>query len=546
VAAPGGGCKGCPLETLGEGWVEVDGRGDYGVLLVGESLGEEEVYAKRPFVGKAGQLLNRVIARTLDPVSNSPLERDKFWISNTIWCRPPNNELVGAPYQQGALDACFKNLDSLVKQLKPRAIVALGDVALKRLTGLSGITHWRGSVLESQYGWVIPTLHPSYVMRGNFHLAPVLSFDILRALLIARNGAVDEEIRYLEDPTLQGFKGFIEEFKEAGCPPLAADIETNYSQGQDEALLEDMVQEDDGSYQINRISFSFQPKHAVSIPWAPPFIEFVQVLFDLASSIVWWNKGFDVPRLEASGIDFKGRHIDAMWQHHFLQPALPYNLQFASSLYVGSTYRAWKHTSSGQPAWYSCRDSDYTIRNFQVLQRKLEETGKAEIFDRHFTQFMAVLGRMSKRGVAVDREARAAWLQKFGLMLEDVQATVQDFIPLKLKPKKIFKISRERLEAKFGTLEAPHWIEIEEQLTESELVKLEQRKLKEELKAAALRLKAEALAAKVAAKAEAKRLKSLESTSRKIRKMAAKVEKASKEMSALAVSSDTSASGTQE
>lgn len=493
-------CIGCPLYTT-MGWVSEEGGGSLGILLVGEAAGEVEEAEGRPFVGPAGKLLDRLISRTKDPLGGT-FSRDQFKIANVLSCRPPGNDLTGSPYEHDAIEHCVPNLMEVIERFRPKVIVALGNQPLRWLTGEWGIDHWRGSVLHSPYGWVVPTYHPAFIMRGQFQLAQVFIHDLLRAVEISRNGVPKEDLNYLEDPTLAAAEYWQETWEKAGRPPLAADIETNYSAGQDEQDLIEIAEEDTDSYSITRISFSFKGMDAISVPWTAPYISWAIWLLEHAPTLVFWNKSFDVPRLEAAGAKIRARVVDAMWQWHFLQPALPYNLQFGSSLLAGHAFQAWKHTAKDQPAWYSCRDADYTIRCFQALEAELIRSGKADTFDRHFTQFMEVLGRMSKRGVAVNLEKRAKAKATFEAQLQGIVRDVQDLVPKELRPMQVFKISKEQLEKKFGSIDGPGWIEVFQELTPKEEERLFERERK---RVAKEHLKAERAKAK-AAKQLAKKL----------------------------------------
>lgn len=492
-------CIGCSLQTQGQGFCTNDGTGENGILLVGESLGEEEILANgKPFVGKAGEMLNRLISRTLDPLTRAPLERHKFKISNSIFCQPPNNELLGASYFNSALSHCKPNLDQVIHEMKPKVIVALGKVPLYRLTGLglaknSGIEYWRGSLLESPYGWVIPTFHPSYIMRGNFRYAQVFIRDLLRALELSRANAPSlGETKYTLYPDPQRVRDFIDDFRSAGNPTLAFDIETNYSGGEDEDALEEVHLEETESYQINRISFCYAEGKAITMPWEEPFSSLARELLGSAHELCVWNAPFDVPRLMASGVNFNGAMIhDSMLAWHMYKPSLPYNLQMASSMIV-EEYRAWKNTSSAQPEHYSAQDSDYLLRCHNFVKARLESEGRWETFQRHFTEVGRVLRRMTKRGVAVNPEKRSVVRAEFEQELANVVASIQPHIPLALKPKKVYKLSREALVKKGHSLEAPLWTTVEVELTKLETEKQELKSQREDLKASlkAARLKA--------------------------------------------------------
>lgn len=512
-------CKTCPLECAGDDFLTPDGSGEYGVLLVGEASGEEEALSSLPFQGKAGQVLDRLISRTKDPDTGLPLQRSKFKIANAYFCRPIENSL-DFPGAEDAMDHCRPNLDKVIQEMRPKVILAMGATALYRLTGLGrfrkqGIEHWRGSLLESPYGWVVPTFHPSYIMRGNFHLAQTFISDLLRALRVSRRGVPQKTLDYILYPTPQRFKDFIEGWRSAGRPPLAFDIETPYSPGEEEDALEEIHLEETSSYQILRISFAWREGEAITMAWIPPFIQLALDLLSEAPELTVWNEPFDVPRLTAAGANFTGRIYDAMLMWHRLYPPLPYNLQFATSVLWDDSYKAWKHLGSTDPEWYSCHDSGTLLRAFSYSKQKLQEEGGLEGFVRHFSEIGRITRKISKRGIGVNQINRLAAREKFALQSEEIKRTLQDLIPLELKPKKVFKISKERLEEKYGPLEEPKWVVVSETLSQKELERIEKKRVKSEEQSRVKEEKALLKAAKAAERLAKKALQSSKSPKRK-------------------------------
>lgn len=438
-------CKGCPLFNGGWGFSTTDGTNKHGVLLVGEALGAEEIAPGLPFQGTAGKLLNRMISRTEDPDSGLLLSRDEFLLANVIWCRPPENVLSGAPYETAAIEKCSPYLEEVIRTRKPKCILALGNTALRWLTGQWGIDSLRGYVFDTQWGPVVGTYHPSYIGRGKFPLARVFQMDLQRALKVARGENWALEKHYTLVPSYREAYDFLEQYRLAGCPPLAFDIETPWSKIEKDTMVGDIAQEDDASYTILRISFAFRPGEAITFPWCAPFISVAAALLAEGGDKLVWNRHFDVPRLAAQGIEFGGPIIDGMDAWHFLEPSFPMGLKYCATFFCPDMH-AWKLESQNRPEWYSCADSDVLLRCFNGIRERLEKAGKWGIFQKHFVDLSQVLGKMSKRGVAVDPVQRKARYEEFLEKYETIVRRVQPLVPIEIKKRKIYKKTREWLE----------------------------------------------------------------------------------------------------
>ena len=150
-------CDKCRLKdsrtqvVFGEGPVPCD------LMFVGEGPGADEDEQGRPFVGRAGRLLDQILAAAEMP-------RDTVYITNIVKSRPPNNR---AP-QQDEIKACWPYLEAEIHYVQPKVIVALGNVPTKKLLGTeSGITKVRGRFFDYRDGiQVFPMFHPSYLLRN--------------------------------------------------------------------------------------------------------------------------------------------------------------------------------------------------------------------------------------------------------------------------------------------------------------------------------------------------------------------------------------------
>jgi len=149
-------CTRCALHTGRTQSVFARGTGSSGLVFVGEGPGEEEDKRGEPFVGPAGQLLDRMIAAM-------QLGRDEVYVCNIVKCRPPRNRKP----ELEEMNHCRPYLDEQLTLLQPRVIVALGATAVQGLLGTTdGITRLRGQwKLYRGTIPVMPTFHPAYLLR---------------------------------------------------------------------------------------------------------------------------------------------------------------------------------------------------------------------------------------------------------------------------------------------------------------------------------------------------------------------------------------------
>jgi uracil-DNA glycosylase len=156
VAAQVAACRRCALGSERTNAVPGEGNPHAAVMFVGEAPGREEDAQGRPFVGPAGQLLTRMIAAM-------GLAREDVYIANVIKCRPPGNR-EPAPEE---VAACKDYLRRQLALVRPRVVVALGGHATRWFLGASaGITRVRGQIFDEGDVKVVPTFHPSYLLRS--------------------------------------------------------------------------------------------------------------------------------------------------------------------------------------------------------------------------------------------------------------------------------------------------------------------------------------------------------------------------------------------
>lgn len=154
------GCTRCGLAESRHQTVFGEGDPQAPILFIGEGPGADEDATGRPFVGRAGKMLDKWIAAM-------GYDRQQVYIANVVKCRPPNNR---APMPD-EVDACRGYLQRQIITIQPRVIVTLGGPAAKLITGTqTGITRLRGTWCE--YAGVhppipvMPTFHPAFLLRS--------------------------------------------------------------------------------------------------------------------------------------------------------------------------------------------------------------------------------------------------------------------------------------------------------------------------------------------------------------------------------------------
>ena len=151
------GCQRCGLASSRTHVVVARGNPQAKLMLIGEGPGQQEDESGKPFVGRAGRLLDRI----LESVGLSS-ERDAY-ICNVVKCRPPENRKPTA----AEMAACRLWLDAQIQLINPALIVVSGATAVEAVLGIKGgITKLRGQWQERDGRQVLPVFHPSYLLRN--------------------------------------------------------------------------------------------------------------------------------------------------------------------------------------------------------------------------------------------------------------------------------------------------------------------------------------------------------------------------------------------
>jgi DNA polymerase len=179
VRARLGDCRRCPLCEGRSTIVFGDGNPNADILFIGEGPGAEEDKRGLPFVGRAGELLTRMIERGMS------VPRSSVYICNIVKCRPPGNREPLA----NEIAACRPFLDAQIDAVAPKVIVALGRPATSVLLGRDvSITRMRGVWQEYRGIPVMPTFHPAFILRQYTEENRRLVWQDLKAALTRATG----------------------------------------------------------------------------------------------------------------------------------------------------------------------------------------------------------------------------------------------------------------------------------------------------------------------------------------------------------------------
>lgn len=149
------GCKKCSLHKTRTNTVPGQGAIHPEIMFVGEAPGADEDEQGLAFVGRAGQLLTKMIEAM-------GYKREEVFIGNILKCRPPDNR----PPEPEEMEMCLPYLKAQIAVIKPKVIIALGATAVKGLLNLTGITKLRGHWLSFEGIDLMPTYHPAYLLRN--------------------------------------------------------------------------------------------------------------------------------------------------------------------------------------------------------------------------------------------------------------------------------------------------------------------------------------------------------------------------------------------
>lgn len=384
------------------------------VALVGEAPGQEEYNAGKPFVGKAGNLLDKCLQK-------ANLPRRDLYITNTIkeWPGKGNNIApffkVGKNKPGEFTERGLKYVQMLKEELSGwtgNVILAAGAIALKALCDLDGITKWHGSILESTLlpgRKVIPMIHPAAALRQY-----IQSYFITQSLRKANREKEFPQINHpqrtlITNPSWSQAYQWLMDTKKDWNGRMSIDIETS------------------GQLELSCIGLCYNTKEAICLPIAQyseehellAMLEIEKIISNPELYLIGQNFNFDLQFL------IKRYHIhpaykpspytigDTMIGHNVLYPDFPANLGFIGTMYTDEPYykddkKEWKNVKDWNRFWeYNCKDVITTMKAWDVIEPTLKRQGFWDTYlmdvRKHYPMFFVQTKGMNTNPEAIEK-----------------------------------------------------------------------------------------------------------------------------------------------
>ncbi|KKL73427.1 hypothetical protein LCGC14_2075000, partial [marine sediment metagenome] len=422
-------CNLCPLSEEAQ-YVCLTGDGPVPcrVMLIGEAPGVREEEDSKPFVGKAGQYLDEVMEAC-------GLSRANVYISNAVKCRPPGNRTP----KTSEVKACHNYLVEEIKAVNPRYLMALGNVALKALTGRTGVLKLMGSWMTSKKEFgsrkVFVCVHPSGVLRRE-QLTTKFRFSIQQfsTIVQGKTSKIKTDYQLVTTPAL--FRKAKKDIRQAKV--VAWDIENSkgFNPHHGGAIL--------------CIGFATRPGKAWVFPINHPQMKMtaksVRKIMRFVKEIV----GADTPKKVAQN----GQYERKWMVHHGIDPQMHFDTKIAAYLLdengpTGLKPLAkalcqapdwdegidWKTIPPLKKLWpYNAADCDYTLRLYYIQRKRINAIpALARLMKFLMIPAANILAEMEHRGVAIDRKRLNDRTIQAEEALWKLRKKLRAFIPSRVK-----------------------------------------------------------------------------------------------------------------
>lgn len=292
------------------------------ILIIGGVLGESEISEGKPIAGRSERLLNNILEK-------ANISKDNIYFHNVICCRPPHNN-INSLDAKIALKKCptFHLINAIIK-IRPKVIITLGNTAHKYFFNSEGILKKRGIVKFWNDYYVIPTLHPDYLLSGNSHLINDVVNDFILALSLVNKE--ENKVKSIIINSVEELSDLKKKLTQSGR--FSFDIETtglNSYRGDLTLGIAFSCNENEGYYLPLREKPIFGEDYDFINQDYIPIVK--SLLEDEHLKKTLHNSSFDVEFLKVDfDINVKGIVADTMLLSHLLDENTPNDLDFLTN-----------------------------------------------------------------------------------------------------------------------------------------------------------------------------------------------------------------------
>lgn len=411
------------------------------ILFVGEAPGQEEDALGQPFVGSSGQLLNELL-------SEVGINREKVYITNAVKCATPvENQKPG----DREVKACSRYLKREIKVVKPNVICALGAVPMKALTGRTGITKLKNTILYTEDNIkVIPVFHPAYILRN-----PGLEGTLRKGLQLVKEEAKSakevprKKIRQkrFDADTPEKIDKVLSTLESKDA--FAFDLETTSLNVKEAKILclgvswgigvGVTIQWDKLSkVQLARVKKIFASKKEK----AGHNIKYDMQVF-LTNGVVVKRPWFDtLPAIQLINENFPDKGLDTLTLHYTDMGEYWKPLDEFKAAYIKEHKIKKEEFNYGMIPWnilrpYAQSDADASFRLYRHFKKELQRQKLMDFYRKYTIPTLRCLMQMEYRGIKIDRE------KLFGLIEETKQQVAELYAEIENLPE-ITKFKKNR------------------------------------------------------------------------------------------------------
>lgn len=421
--------------------VPPSGPTDAQIILIGEAPAREECVGGEPFVGSSGKHLDKLLI-------NAGLHRGSLYLTNVSKEKAPGKNLSSMPFDQLSLWKADL-IDEINALPNPKILVPMGNYALETVTGRSGVTNLRGSVLHPTSRIkhdciVIPTFHPS-ILHYNYKAWPLIVADFMRIKTIADSSFkfTFPSYNFILKPTFSQVMETLDRLTTMNDTLMTIDVETPHGL-------------------LSCFSIAWSRSESICIPffwgngrdyWLKD--EEVAIWHRLSEvlpklNLTNQNVLFDWSILLQHGIRLKIPKFDSMLMHSCLYSELPHKLEIITSIYTdvefykrdekeekGSALKAGKEMEHWK---YCCYDSVAALWSIEELLKELIEENMLDPYLDLFADLIEPIFLMNTTGIRVDLDKLVSVRKDLRKSIETTDAKIETAVghPLNVKsPKQV-------------------------------------------------------------------------------------------------------------